>query len=71
MILGKITQMLDKNWLNALSHACAPICALDCWALPASLLPSLKERALSSLLAVCNPFCSPGGAGQDMATRMG
>lgn len=63
--------MLSKNCPHPLLHACAPVCALGCWALPASLLPSLKERALSSLLALHNPFCSPGGTGRDMATRMG
>lgn len=63
--------MLGKNWPRPLSHACAPVCALGCWALPASLLPSLKERALSSLLAVRNPYCSPGRTGQEMAAKMG
>lgn len=70
MVLGKIFQVLGKNWPHPLSHACAPVCALGCWALPASLLPSLKERALRSLLAVHNPYHSPGSTGQDMATRM-
>lgn len=31
---------------------------------------SLQERALSSLLAVQNPHCGPGGTGQDTPTRM-
>lgn len=71
MVLGKIIQVLGKNWPHPLSHACASVCALGCLSLQASLLPSLKERALSSLLAVYNPYCSPGGTAQDMATRMG
>lgn len=68
MVSGKTIQALGKNQPHPLWRACAPM--LGCWALPASPLPSGKDGALHSLLAVCNPYCSPGGAGQDTATRM-
>lgn len=68
MVSGKAIQALGKNLPHPLSHACAPV--LGCWALPASPLPSGKDGAPHSFLAVYNPYCSPGGARQDMATRM-
>lgn len=42
-----------KNQPHPLWHACAPM--LGCWALPASPLPSGKDGAPHSQLAVCNP----------------
>lgn len=60
MVLGKIIQVLGKNWPHPLSHGCAPVCALRCWALPASLLPSLKERALSSHCAALGHWTGHG-----------
>lgn len=68
MVSGKSIQALAKNQPQLLPHACGPV--LGCWALPASPLPSGNDRAPRSLLAVYNPFCSPGDAGQDMAIRM-
>lgn len=68
MVSGESIQALARTQPHPLSHACGPV--LGCWALPASPLPSGNDRAPRSLLAVYNPYCSPGDAGQDMAIRM-